>query len=104
MLPVRWNREAAAPIRRSPSCGRSRKVSLHTVMSRIGGGGPTLPRDPVWVPDEDVARTSRLDDFMRKHGFGSYHDLWVWSVNDLDAFWASVWEYFEVEGSFERVL
>ena len=23
----------------------------------------------------------------------SYHDLWRWSVSDLDAFWRSVWQY-----------
>ena len=25
--------------------------------------------------------------------FDSYDALWRWSVTDLDAFWASVWEY-----------
>ncbi len=37
---------------------------------------------------------------------GSYDDLWRWSVADLDAFWASIWEFFAVESDFlpERVL
>ena len=25
-----------------------------------------------------------------------YDDLWRWSVDDLDAFWSSVWDYFEI--------
>ncbi len=27
---------------------------------------------------------------------GDYHRLWQWSVDDLDAFWRSIWDYFEV--------
>ena len=26
--------------------------------------------------------------------FASYEDLWRWSVEDLEAFWGSVWDYF----------
>ena len=37
-------------------------------------------------------------------GFDDYHALWRWSVRDLEAFWASIWDYFGVEGSYERVL
>jgi acetoacetyl-CoA synthetase len=35
-----------------------------------------------------------------------YHDLWQWSVDELEAFWASIWEFFEVEASepYKRVL
>ena len=35
-----------------------------------------------------------------------YADLWQWSVDELEDFWASIWEFFEVEASepFERVL
>jgi acetoacetyl-CoA synthetase len=29
--------------------------------------------------------------------FGSYHDLWHWSVSELDAFWQSIWDYFEIQ-------
>jgi acetoacetyl-CoA synthetase len=32
--------------------------------------------------------------------------LWEWSVNELEEFWASIWEYFDVQASrpYERVL
>src|SRR5688572_3643895 len=38
--------------------------------------------------------------------FGSYQDLWRWSVTDLDAFWSSIWDFFKVRSSrhYERVL
>ena len=29
--------------------------------------------------------------------FDSYDALWQWSVTDLDAFWQSIWDYFELE-------
>jgi len=28
--------------------------------------------------------------------FGDYQALWDWSVTDLNAFWRSIWDYFEV--------
>jgi acetoacetyl-CoA synthetase len=40
----------------------------------------------------------------RGREFASYADLWRWSVSDLDAFWASIWEHFEVRGGYQRVL
>ncbi|MGZ4400638.1 MAG: acetoacetate--CoA ligase [Gaiellaceae bacterium] len=35
-----------------------------------------------------------------------YDDLWRWSVEDLEGFWGSLWQFFEVEGERpdERVL
>ncbi len=38
--------------------------------------------------------------------FGTYQDLWRWSVTDLDAFWSSIWDFFKVRSSrgHERVL
>ncbi len=45
---------------------------------------------------------SRLGDYLRwleKHRgltFGGYSDLWEWSVTDLDGFWTTIWEYFDV--------
>jgi len=29
--------------------------------------------------------------------FDSYEALWRWSVTDIDAFWQSIWDYFEVQ-------
>ncbi len=29
--------------------------------------------------------------------FDSYGELWQWSVDDIDAFWRSLWDYFGVE-------
>jgi acetoacetyl-CoA synthetase len=39
-------------------------------------------------------------------GFRDYGELWEWSVSEIDAFWASLWTWFEIEASkpYERVL
>ena len=29
--------------------------------------------------------------------FASYHELWRWSITDLDAFWQSIWDYFDLQ-------
>jgi acetoacetyl-CoA synthetase len=35
-----------------------------------------------------------------------YQDLWRWSTTELETFWASIWEFFDVQASepYERVL
>jgi Acetyl-coenzyme A synthetase N-terminus len=57
----------------------------------------------------DTSTTNGLDAYVgwlaeRGHTFASYEELWQWSIDDLEGFWASVWDYFEVKGSYERVL
>ncbi|MFI7589898.1 acetoacetate--CoA ligase [Spongisporangium articulatum] len=50
----------------------------------------------------DAASTSRIGDYLAwlaREGigeFGSYDELWRWSVSDLDAFWESIWRYFDL--------
>ncbi len=42
--------------------------------------------------------------FMRARGFSDYDELWRWSVEDLDGFWGALWDWFEIDGSYDRVL
>jgi acetoacetyl-CoA synthetase len=37
---------------------------------------------------------------------GTYDALWQWSVDDLDGFWAAIWDFFDVQSDarFERVV
>jgi len=62
-----------------------------------------MPVPPIlWSPDPDVRATTRigayLDWLWRERGlrFAGYDDLLRWSTSDLDAFWGSIWDYFEV--------
>lgn len=66
-----------------------------------------MPHDsaPLWTPSPDRIAQSRMADYMqwlaRERGlhFDDYPALWQWSVDDLEAFWESVWCYFDVQAS-----
>jgi acetoacetyl-CoA synthetase len=60
------------------------------------------PGDVLWEPPPDARSTTRLGDYMlwleRHRGleFADYQALWQWSVDQLDDFWLTIWEYFDV--------
>jgi acetoacetyl-CoA synthetase len=66
----------------------------------------------LWEPSASTSETSLLAGYMRwleterGHRFGGYHELWGWSVGDLEGFWQSIWDFFGVTASrrHERVL
>ncbi|MEA2320773.1 MAG: acetoacetyl-CoA synthetase, partial [Solirubrobacteraceae bacterium] len=66
----------------------------------------------LWTPGEEVRRTSQigryLDWLARERGvaLGGYDELFRWSVDDLEGFWASIWDFFGVRAHtpYERVL
>jgi acetoacetyl-CoA synthetase len=58
----------------------------------------------LWEPGEEVLRESKMARFMRARGFSDYHELWRWSVEDLDGFWRSIWTGYEVGPEPDRVL
>jgi len=59
---------------------------------------------PMWAPSPERVERANLTRYLRwlrdRRGlsFGSYDELWRWSVDDLDGFWSSIWEFFEVGG------
>src|SRR5215218_9653682 len=56
----------------------------------------------LWTPsDPDASEMAR---FMRARGFADYDELWRWSVDDLEGFWGALWDWFEIDGSYDRVL
>jgi len=61
-----------------------------------------MPSEPIWQPSEARIARARISAYRRwlaeKKGlrFDEYADLWNWSVSDLDAFWRSIWEYFDL--------
>jgi acetoacetyl-CoA synthetase len=56
----------------------------------------------IWEPP-DPARTE-MARFMRERGFSDYHELWRWSVEDLEGFWGALWDWSGIDASYERVL
>ncbi|MGH2815682.1 MAG: AMP-binding protein, partial [Actinomycetota bacterium] len=59
---------------------------------------------PMWAPSPERVERANLTRYLRwlrdlrGLSFGSYDELWRWSVDDLDGFWSSIWEFFEVGG------
>jgi acetoacetyl-CoA synthetase len=60
--------------------------------------------DLLWEPSDELLEHSEMARFMRDRGLSTYDELWRWSVEDLEGFWAAIWERYGVEGGYERVL
>lgn len=66
----------------------------------------------LWEPSPERRAQSRMAHYMRwlarekRLEFDSYQALWRWSATEIEAFWASLWEYFEIRASapYTRVL
>src|ERR671914_716201 len=58
----------------------------------------------MWTPSPERVERANITRYLhwlrdrRGLRFASYDELWRWSVDDLDGFWTSVWEFFEVGG------
>ncbi|MFI4926309.1 MAG: acetoacetate--CoA ligase [Burkholderiales bacterium] len=66
----------------------------------------------LWTPSAEQVQATRLAEYQRwlarERGLRlhDYPSLWQWSVDELDSFWRSVWDFFEVQadGAPEPVL
>jgi len=66
----------------------------------------TMP-EPLWTPSAERVERATITRFARDRGLPeAYDELWRRSVDDIDAFWAAVWEFFDVQSDapYERVL
>jgi acetoacetyl-CoA synthetase len=72
-----------------------------------------MSRPPVvWTPPRDAAETSQLARYMgwlseaKGLSFDGYDELRAWSVAQLEAFWESIWSYFDIRSHapYETVL
>ena len=66
----------------------------------------------LWRPPANARATTQLGRFLdfvrdaRGKDFPGYDELFDWSVSDLEGFWGSLWDFFEVKAHtpYERVL
>ncbi len=73
---------------------------------------PPVIGDVLWTPPADVRETTEIGRYLnwlrdeRGRDLADYDALWRWSVDDLEGFWGSVWDFFGVRAHapYERVL
>ena len=66
----------------------------------------------LWQPTQQFIEQSRLKDYerwlvhSRNVNFKNYADLWQWSIDHLEDFWKSIWDYFDIihDKRYEQVL
>ena len=70
------------------------------------------PGTVLWTPPADARQSTEIGRYLtwleRERGrvFPGYDELWAWSVGDLEDFWASIWDYFQIRARvpYRRVL
>jgi acetoacetyl-CoA synthetase len=73
---------------------------------------PTTDEAELWRPSAEVATASRMAQFQDRvqstYGVNNtdYEELWQWSVQEPEHFWAALWDFFAVKTSqpYEQVL
>ncbi len=61
------------------------------------------PPPVLWRPSSEFKSRARLTHYAQwlsyrtGESFPTYERLWAWSVEHLEAFWKSIWDYFEVQ-------
>lgn len=56
----------------------------------------------LWSPDEKTIQNANLTKYInwlnnrQQKKFNGYQELWEWSVNNVEDFWVSIWEYFNI--------
>lgn len=65
----------------------------------------------LWEPSPALRAGSEIGKYLqwlaeeRGRSFDGYQSLWRWSVDDLEGFWSSIWEYYGVNATpYESVL
>ena len=65
----------------------------------------------LWQPNQERLAKAKITAYMASlaqggRHFSNYEELWQWSVDDLQGFWQSIWEYFDVKSShpYQQVL
>ena len=61
--------------------------------------------DLLWEPSKEFRQSSNMSRYLswvnKEYGknFSNYSELWEWSVNNLEDFWASMWKFFDIKAS-----
>ncbi|WP_404457347.1 acetoacetate--CoA ligase [Oceanobacillus kapialis] len=59
----------------------------------------------LWEPREELKQKAAVTAYMnwlrteKKLNFQDYHSLWKWSTDEIESFWESLWDYFQIKSS-----
>ena len=115
----RRSRSQPPPAGRHPRQPRPRvtraRARLRPRADRAGStrtsGGEARRRDRIasgdllWEPSAERIERATMTRYMRwleserELSFGAYDELWRWSVDSLEDFWRSIWDFFDVRSS-----
>jgi len=84
------------------------EASRRDVSAKKGGS----MKRPLWTPSEDRIKNANITRFIKfvnqKHGkqFKTYDDLYQWSIDQIEDFWAAMWDFGEIKASkrYDRVV
>ena len=55
------------------------------------------PPVQLWSPSPERIERAAITRFAREHGLPEdYHELWCWSVEDVERFWRTIWTHYAV--------
>ena len=72
----------------------------------------SVEREILWSPSENRSKNTMLAKYKSwlssEHSlcFDNYQELWEWSVDDIEFFWETIWDFFDVKASklYSKVL
>ena len=110
---VRMFADAFAAVNGAPARIPARSAPLATLRSfapRLAR--PMTDPTPLWRPSAERierAAVTRYRRWLKTHrglDFPDYESLWHWSVTEIEAFWESLWQFFEIRSHspYTRVL
>ncbi|MDP2363179.1 MAG: acetyl-coenzyme A synthetase N-terminal domain-containing protein, partial [Ignavibacteria bacterium] len=59
-------------------------------------------KSPIWIPSNERVEKSNFKHyfaFLKSHfnkDFRNYNELYNWSINEIEDFWKSIWEFSEI--------
>ncbi len=80
--------------------GAAEPAAIRAQEAHPGPHGPA----PLWQPDAARIAGAQINRYRQwlehEHGlrFDDTQALWRWSISDLEAFWESIWHYFDIAG------
>ena len=66
----------------------------------------------LWEPTEDYKNRANITKYLtwleseKGLSFKDYNSLWEWSVTEIENFWQSLWQFFDIKASkpYTRIL